>query len=174
MKNKNLMNRVLMLFAFLLVTSTSFAQIATEEDMAKAVFETIKTNDLEKFTSYCTSKERISKMLVGMEETTPKEKGIKQELKQEDPENFKNQSINKFNSLIEELKNSNVTTDRAEFKEVFLNKIRFEVTNCKASKLKFKASFGSVDYQIILNIIKTKADIFIYDFQSDKIEPAEK
>ncbi len=173
MKNNKLKNRVIMLFAFLLATSTSFAQISTEENMAKAIFETIKNNDLETFTSYCASKERISNMLDGMEETTPKEKAIKQDLKDEDPEFFINQPINKYKLLIDELKKENLTTGKAEFKEVFLNEIRFEITNCKASKLKFKASFGTIEYRIILNIIKTKDDIFIYDFQSDKIEPIE-
>ena len=173
MTNKNLINRVLMLFAFLLVTSTSFAQITTEEDMAKAVFETIKNNDLETFSSYCVSKERISKMLDGMEETTPKEKAIKQDLKEEYPENFINQPINKFKLLIDELKNDNNTINKAEFKEVFLNKVRFDITNCKATKLKFKVSFGTTDYRVILNVIKTKDDMFICDFQADKIEIAE-
>ena len=162
-----------MLFAFLLMISTSFAQITTEENMAKAVFETIKTNDLEIFTSYCATKERISKMLEGMAETTPKEKAIKEEFKNEDPENFKNQCVNKFTLLINELKGSNISIKEAEFKEVFLNQVRFEITNCKATKLKFKASFKTIDYRIILNILKTKDDIFIYDFQADKIEPTE-
>lgn len=170
MKHRKLTNRVIMLFLLLLVTSTGFAQINTEEEMAKAVFKTIQNHDLQTFTSYCASKERIGKMLEGMTETTPKEKAIKQELQQEDHEEFRKNCAKNFNLFIEELGNSNISLKKAKFDDIFLNHVRFDIPNSKASKLKFNMSFGDIKYQTTLNIFKTKDDMFIYYFyfQSDR------
>lgn len=164
------MNRVIMLFLFLFVTSTGYAQINTEEEMVKAVFKTIQNHDLQAFTSYCASKERIGKMLEGMTETTPKEKAIKQELQQEDHEEFRENCTKKFKLFIEELGNSNISPKQAKFDDIFFNQLRFDIPNSKASKLKFNMSFGDVKYQTTLNIFKTKDDMFIYyfHFQQDR------
>lgn len=173
MKNKKLITRLTMLFAFLLVTSTSFAQVKTEEDMAKAVFETIKTNNLETFSSYCATDERMTNLVDGMSETTPKEKGVKQELKEEKAANFRNECINKYNALIKELKANNSAINKGVFTEITKNKTRVEVTNLKASEIKFKASFNTINYEINIDIFKTKSDLFIYDFQFHIIESVE-
>jgi len=65
--------------------------------MATAVFETIKNSDLETFTSYCITEDALTKILNGMEETTPKEKAIKQDIQQETAENCRNESTHSFN-----------------------------------------------------------------------------
>ena len=169
MKNRNLISRVIMLFAFLLVTNVSFAQVKTEEDMAKAVFKTIQDGDLKTFTSYGASEERMTNLVNGMEETTPKEKSIKQELKEEKAENFSNECINKFKLLLKELESNNIVAKEGVFLEITTNETRFEVTNLKASKIKFKASFNSINYEIKIDMFKTKDDLFIYDFQFHKI-----
>ena len=41
--------------SILLIADISFSQVKTEEDMAKAVFETIQKNDSEALSFYCTS-----------------------------------------------------------------------------------------------------------------------
>ncbi len=163
------MSRVIMLFAFLSLTSLSFAQITSEEDMAKAVFETIQNNDLETFTSYCITKDGMTKMLNGMEETTPKEKAIKQDLQQETADGFREESTHSFNSLLKELADNNIVIKESELSKTIRKKPRFEVTNLKASEIKFDVSFKKTIYEISVDLFITKGDLFIYNFHFHKI-----
>lgn len=155
-----------MLFAFLLVTSTSFAQITTEEEMAKAVFETIINSDLETFSSYCATDDKMADMLEGMQESTPKEKGVKQELKEEKAANFRDESINKFNALMKELNTNNIAIDKGVFSDL-TNKVRVEVPNCKAITIKFVMTFNDkIHYEIRTDVFKTNTDLFIFNFHA--------
>lgn len=165
MKNKNIISQVVFLFAFLLATSTSFAQITTEEDMAKAVYETIKNSDLETFSSYCTTDEKMTEMLEGMEESTPKEQSVKKELKEENFASFRDESINKYNELIDELNTKNIAIGKGVFSDL-TSKTRVEVPNCKAINLKFVMNFNDkIHYQISMDVFKTETDLFIYSFK---------
>ena len=159
-----------MLFAFLSLTSFGFAQITSEEDMAKAVFETIQNNDLETFTSYCITKDEMTKILNGMEETTPKEKAIKQELQQESAEGFRNESTHSFNLLLKELTDNNIDTKKSELSEPIRKEPRFEVTNLIASEIKFEVSFKKTIYEISVDLFITQGDLFIYNFHYYEIE----
>ena len=170
MKNKNLMNRIIMLFAFLLATSNSFAQITTEEDMAKAIFKTIKNSDIETFKSYGASDSKMTNTVAGMGGSTPKEKSIKQELRGEKAENFTKECINKFNLLQSELTNNNIKIKEGVFVKIKTNKVRCEVEGLKASKIKFIVAFDKKEYEIRIDIFKTKNDMFIYDFSFTKPE----
>lgn len=169
MKKNNLMNSVIMLFAFLLVSNTSLAQITTEEDMAKAVFETIKNSDLETFSSYLATDEKMALMLEGMEESTPKEKGVKQDLKEENVASIRKECINGYNSLIKELDTNNIAIDKGVFSDL-TNKVRVEVPNCKAIKIKFIISFNdTIHYEVKIDVFKTKTDLFIYNFHAHNL-----
>lgn len=173
MKNKNIISQIIILFAFLLATSTSFAQITTEEDMAKAVFETIRTSDLETFTSYCITKDEMTKILNGMEETTPKEKAIKQELQQETADGLRNEAAATFNSLLKELTENNIVIKRSELSKTIRKEPRFEVTNLKATEIKFEVSFKQIVYKISVDLFVSNGDIFIYNFHFAKIQAVE-
>lgn len=168
MKIKYLMNRMIMLFAFLLVTSTSFAQITTEEDMAKAVFETIKNNDSEAFSYYCTSDERMAKALKGVSDTSAMAKGVVSELEMAPHQSMKYAAINSFDEFISELKKENISLKDATFEGLIMNKIKFDINNLTAKKVKFKISFGAVNYRMMIYLFKTKTDMFIYDFSATK------
>ena len=163
------MKQSIMLLALLAVTNFSYAQITSERDMAEAIFKTIQNNDLETFSSYCSTKERFAKLVDGMGETTPKEKAIKQDLKTENSDNFRNECINKFKLLLKELTDSNISIKDGVFPEMITNETRVEVTNLKAIKIKFTASFNTVNYEIKLDIFKSKEDLFIYDFHAHKL-----
>lgn len=170
MKNKNLMSRVIMLFAFLSLTSFGFAQISTEEDMAKAVFETIKNNDLATFSSYCINEERMAKMLNEMGQTTPQEKGIKQELQKEGAEGFRSYAIKQFGKLISELESNNIPLKDIVLSELKIKKSVFEVTNLKAIESNFDLTFNEISYKVYFNTFKNETDLCVYDFGFYKIE----
>lgn len=167
---KNLMSRVIMLFAFLSLTSFGFAQITTEEDMAKAVFETIKNNDLKTFSSYCINEERMAKMLNEMGQTTPQEKGIKQELEEEGAESFRSYSTKQFGKLIAELESNDIPLKDVVFSKFEIKKSQFEVTNLKAIESNFELSYNEISYKIIFNAFKTETDLRVYNLGFYKIE----
>lgn len=159
---KNLITRVFVLAAFLLVSSASFAQIETERDLAEAIFETIQNNDVETFSSYCPTAEQMTQLVAGLGESTPKEQSIKQELQSEDAADIRSECISEFNRLLEELTtNSNVIND-GEFPEMIVEDIRFEITNLKTSEVKFLVSFNNVEYEIEVNVFNTNTDIYMY------------
>ena len=168
MKNNNLMSRVVILFAFLLVTNTSFAQIKTEEDMAKAVFETIKSNDSEAFSYYCTSDERMAKALKGVSDTSAVAKSVVSELETAAHQSMKYAAIKSFDELVSELKQEKISLKDAIFEGLIMNKIKFDINNLTAKKVKFKMSFGAVNYRVMIYLFKTKTDMFIYGFSATK------
>ena len=170
MKNKNSMSRVVMLFAFLSLTSLSFAQITSEEDMAKAVFETIQNNDLETFTSYCITEDGMTKIINGMEETTPKEKAIKQELQQESVDNCRNESTHSFNLLLKELTDNNIVIKAIELSKPITVEPGFEVTNLKHSEIEFEVSFEKTIYGISVGLFITQGELFIFNFHFYEID----
>ncbi len=165
MKNKNLMNRVIMLFTFLLVTSTSFAQITTEEDVAKAVFKTIKNADLETFLSYCISEDRKTKMLNGITGSTEMEKSIKQELEREKVKILRDGMKNNFNKFLDELKKEGISYKDVEYKEIEGIDHQFEITNLKCYDIKYEVLFNENNYRFEINLYEIKDDIFIYGFR---------
>ena len=166
MKNKKLMIRTVVLFAFFALTNIGFSQITTEEDMARAVFETIKNSDLETFSSYLVTDEKMANMLKGMEESTPKEKGVKQDLKEENATSIRKECINGFKALIEELNTKSIAIDKGVFSD-FTTKVRVEVPNCKAITIEFVSTFDDkIHYQIRVDVFKTESDLFIFNFHA--------
>lgn len=170
MKNKNLMNRMIMLFAFVLATNISFAQIKTEEDMAKAVFETIKNDDSEAFSYYCTSDERMAKALKAVSDTSAVAKGVVSELEMAPHQSMKYAAINSFDEFISEIKKENLSLKDATFEGLIMNKIKFDINNLTAKIVKFKIPFGTVNYHVMIYLFKTETDMFIYGFSATKEE----
>ncbi len=176
MKNRKIIKNITLLSMLLFLTSISFAQSETESkkvaqnfesenELAKVVFKTIQNGDSDAFLTYCATEDRMKKLINGMGVSTPMEKEIKQELKEEKAENFINGAIMGFNSVLEEAKRDSINMKNGEFPELVFNEIRFEITNLKCSKIKFKISFGKKSYVIRLDIFKTNDDIFIYDLK---------
>lgn len=170
MKKKKLMNSVIMLFAFLLATSTSFAQTKTEEDMAKAVFETIKKSDSEAFSFYCISEKRMTKVLNGLVDTTHVVKSVKQDLVGINPQKTKYAVIAKFDKLLDAVKKENLDISKATFEGVVLNKIGMDIPNLMSKKVKFKISIDKVIYIVRIDLFIANNDMFIYDFSFVKEE----
>ncbi len=164
MKIKKHISKLGILLLITFCSTTVFAQITSEEDMAKAVFETIQNNDLETFTSYCASEERFTKAVNGIEENSPKEIGLKQELKSENADNFTDENINTFNLFHKELTDNNIDITKSELSETITKEIRVEVPNLKATEIQFEIAFTNITYVINANVFITEGDIFIYEF----------
>lgn len=162
MKNRVIL--LIMLFAFLSLTTLIFAQFTSEEDMAKAVFKTIIDNDLETFKSYCASEERFTKAVDGIEENSPKEIGLKQELKRENANNFTDENIKTFNLLQKELTDKSIAIKKGSFTDTITKETRVEVANLIAREVKFEILFKNITYVINANVFITEDDMFIYDF----------
>ncbi len=165
MKNKNLMSQIVILFAFLLVTNISFAQITTEKDMAKAVFETIKNADVETFLSYCISEDRKTKMLNGITGSTEMEKSIKQELEREKVKILRDVMKTNFNKFLDELKKEGVSHKDIKYKEIEEVDHQFEITNLKCYDIKYEVLFNETNSRFEINLYEIKDDIFIYGFR---------
>ncbi len=164
MKITNYANQLVFMLLFTLIPTISFAQITTEEDMATAVFETIQNSDLDTFTSYCITEDAMTKIVNGMEETTPKEKAIKQDIQQESAEGFRKESTHSFNSLLKELTDNNIDIKKSELSKPITVEPGFEVTNLKHSEIKFEVSFNETIYEINVDLFITQGDLFIYNF----------
>ncbi len=161
-----LVSKAAILFAILLASSNCFAQITTEEDMARAVFETIIESDLETFSSYLVTDEKMANMLEGMKETTPKEIGVKQELKEENIASIRKECINGFKALIEELNKKCIAIDKGVFSDLS-SKVRVEVSNCKVITIEFVTTFNDeFHYRTRIDVFISKSDLFIFNFHS--------
>jgi len=170
MKNKNLMNRIIMLLAFLLATSSSFAQITTEEDMAKVVFKTIENNDSEALSYYCISDKRMTKAISTVTDTSAMAKSVINELKEANHNKMKYTVIANFEKFITEIKNKKLNLKDIKYKGLTKNKIKFDIGNLKAKKVNFNVSFDKTSYVIAMYLFVTKSDMFIYDFSFTKPE----
>ncbi len=171
MKNKNLMNRVIMLFAFLMVTSTSFSQKNTAEDLTNAVFETIKNNDKEAFLAYCISEDRKTKMLNDMGEESEMEKEIKNEIKRDKVKDIQDEIINVgFTKLVEDIKKNRCKSKNIEFKGIVETDHQFEIKNLKCYDIKFLISCKQANYRVELNLFETKEDLFMFGFNFIQIK----
>ena len=159
-----------MLFAFLSLTSLSFAQITSEEDMAKAVFETIQNNDSEALSYYCISEKRMEEAINAVTDTSAVTKNVVSELKEFDHQSMKYAVINSFDKLIAEIQNENLILKDAKYEGVLMNKIKFDIGDLKGKKVNFEISFGTINYSVLLYLFKTKTDIFIYGFSFAKEE----
>ena len=159
-----------MLFAFLSVTSLSFAQITSEEDMAKAVFETIKNNDSEALAQYCISDKRMATALNGVTDTSAVARSVVSELKEAPHEKMRYAVINSFDQFIAEVQKENLILKDAKFEGVIMNGIKFDIGDLKGKKVRFKISFGTINYSVLLYLFKTKTDLFIYGFSFAKEE----
>ena len=164
MKIKNHISKLGILLLITFCSTAVFAQITSEEDMAEAVFITIQSNDLETFISYCASEERFTKAVNGIEENSLKEIGLKQELKQENANNFTDENINTFNLFHKELTDNNIAIKKGKLSETITKETRVEVPNLKATEIKFEISFENITYVINANVFITEDDIFIYEF----------
>ena len=164
MKNRNLMNRVIVLFAFLLVTSMSFAQITTEEDMAKAVFKTIQDGESEALSFYCSSEKRMTKVINGLTDTSHVVISVKQDMKEANGDKLRYAIIAAFDKLLNELKEDNLNHKNATYEGITLNKIGMDIPNLMSKKIKFKISLDKITYIIRIDVFKTKDDMFLYDF----------
>jgi len=173
MKNKNLMNRIIMLFAFFLATGSSFAQITTEEDMAKAVFKTIQNNDSEALSYYCISDKRMAKAISAVTDTSAMAKSVISELKEANCNSMKYAVINSFDKFIAEIKKEKLVLKNIKYEGLTKNKIKFDIGNLKAKRVSFKVSFDKVNYVVIMYLFVTKSDLFIYDFSFVKQETTE-
>ncbi|MBI9071635.1 MAG: hypothetical protein JEY94_08545 [Melioribacteraceae bacterium] len=163
MKKRTIMNLALILFSVLLLTGTSFAQefeYEKERELAKAAFTCLQNADLETFSSYCTTEERFSNMLSVLDDKNPKEKGMKSELSQMGVGDFRGEAISGFKKALEQAKINNINLKEWKFPELANYRAKFDMTNLKALKVKFKIK----SYLILINMFKTSDDIFIYDF----------
>jgi outer membrane phospholipase A len=106
----------------------------------------------------------MTKILNGMVETTPKEKAIKQDLQEESVDNCRNESANSFNLLLKELTENNIVIKKIELSETITNEPMFEVTNLKASEIKFEVSFKKTIYEINVDVFISESNLYIYDF----------
>lgn len=168
--NRNVKNTAILLVALLMITGFSYAQEFNHEqerELAKAAFKSLQDADLETFTSYCATNDRLAKMLSDMPEETPKEISIKDELSDMEADELKSESISGFNAALELAKTDNVDLKDGEFPELGTYKVRFEVTNLKCTKVSFDIS-PEKKYLVIINMFNTKDDIFIYDFRMIK------
>ncbi len=165
-----LLNQSIILLVFILATNISFAQIKTEDGMAKAIFETIKTNDSEALSYYCISGKRMTKAINGVNDTSAMAKSVVNELKEADYQSMKYAVINSFDKFITEVQKEKLILTDATFEGIIMNKIKFDISNLTAKKIKFKVSFGTINYSVIIYLFKTKTDMFIYDFSFVKEE----
>lgn len=161
---------LIVLFTFSALISKNITKITTEEDMVKAVFETIQNNDLETFLSYCITEDGMTKIINGMVETTPKEKAIKQDIQEESVENFRDESTNSFNSLLKELTDNNFVLKKSELSKTITKEPRFEITNLIASEIKFEVSFNETIYEISVDLLISQGDFYIYNFHFYEID----
>lgn len=162
MINKNLIIKGILLFAFLIVTNISFAQKVTGEDMAKAVFKTMQNSDVETFLSYCISKERKAKMISNLSGSSGMEKGIKQELENEDLKLQIKEIENNYQQFLDGLIKENIDPKKGVFKEIENIDHQFEITNLKCFDITFKVLFGKNTYRFEINLFETKGDIFLF------------
>ncbi len=159
-----------MLFAFLSLTSISYAQITTEEDMATAVFETIQNNDSEALSYYCISEKRMAKAINGVADTSHVARSVVSDLKEANSEKMRYAVINSFDKFITEVEKENLILKDAKFEGVIMNKIKFDIGDLKGKKVHFKVSFGDVNYTVMMFLFKTNTDIFIAGFDFNKID----
>ena len=168
MKNKNVMNRIIVLFAFSLITGTCFSQIKTEEDLAKAVFETIKNSDSEAFSDYCISDKRVTKLIGELVDTTHMVKSVKADLADVSPQEIKNEVLARFDKLLETVKDENLDISKATFEAVKENNIRMDIPNLMSKKVKFSMLIEKQHYIVRIDLFKTNSDMFVYDLRFEK------
>ena len=168
MENKNVMPKILILFAFLLITGTGFSQIKTEEDLAKAVFETIKNSDSEAFSNYCISEKRTTKLIAELDDTTAMLKSVKADLAEIPPQEMKNEVIAGFDKLLNTVKEENLDISKATFEIITENKIRMDIPKLMAKKVKFRILIETRYYFVSIDFFKTNTDMFLYDLSFEK------
>lgn len=168
MKNKNIMNRIIIFFAFFLITGTCFSQIKTEEDLAKAVFETLKNSDSEAFSAYCISEKRVTKLLEELVDTTHMVKSVKADLAEINPQDMKNEVIAGFDKLLNTVKEENLDISKATFEMITQNKIRMDIPKLMAKKVKFRILIETRYYFVGIDFFKTNTDMFLYDLSFEK------
>lgn len=164
------MKNILILFVCVFIAGTCFAQdfeYEEERKLAKAIFNSLQEADLEKFSSYCISEERLTKMLSNMGEKTEKEKGIKSELSGIEPSKMLSEAKEGFKKALELVKSDSTNLKECNFPELGDYKIKFKVTNLKCMKIKYYLCPEN-KYLISIYLFKTADDLFIYNFRLTK------
>lgn len=164
MDHKNLLSKIILLASILLLTNFSYAKIITEEDMAKAVVETIKTNNSDSISSYCVSTKKMMAVINSVTDTTAIAKSVLSELKTEDYQKTNAEVIVEFNKFIEELKKNNINFKDAKFEGVISNKIKFDIGDLASKKVLMNISFGKEIYTVSMYMFKGKTNLLIYGF----------
>jgi hypothetical protein len=170
MNNKNLISRVIMLFAFLFITNLSFGQIKTGEDMAKAVFITIQNSDSVTFLSYCISENRNAEMINGITGSSEMDKDIKQNREGANVKTLKDEMKNNFNMFLAELKKEEISSKNIVYNKIERIDHQYEITNLSCYDVQYEILAEENKYKFEINLFETKTDIFIYGFSFAKEE----
>ena len=156
-----------------LVACDSGSKIQTEDDICRAVFETIQNGDAETFNSYCITAEKMTALTKALEEDSPKDKSIKEELAGEDIAKMNGLTADFFKETQSESVANKLDLKTAVYEGVVDSEVRVKTSTFKAVRTEFKISFDAQLFYVRLDVIQAPESISVYDAKLlvfDKVE----
>ncbi len=146
------------------ITGCGEKKPVTEEDICLAVFQAMQSGDADSYSSLLITEETLADLLLSLDEASPKEKSIKNDLSSSfDVAEVISESLDSFQDIIQKTKPENGDLTQATYSGLLKSKTRYEAGNHQCKEIYFGMSVGEESYSVSVGVFQTENSIFVYD-----------
>ncbi len=146
-----------------LAACDSGSKIQTEDEICRAVFETIQNGDAATFNSYCISTEKLTMLTEVHDSDSPKDKDLKAELAGEDITRMTDSTTNFYKKTQSKAAANKLDLKTATYEGIVNSEVRVKLSTFTAVRTEFKISFDDHLYYVRLDVMQTPETIIVYD-----------